>query len=97
MTCSSPNCPNASCIATDGFATPLCHDCWWLLGCPTIQPAILAPVVPAAMFAQVTRARRAVFAQLRDLLIRTDLQQPTSAAQLDWDDSRKLIPWGRQP
>jgi hypothetical protein len=92
MTCSSPNCQHDHCLATEGFDTPLCHDCWWLRGCPTIQPAILAPVVPAEMIDKVTAARRAVFAQLRDLLIRTDLQQPTSAAQLDWDDSRKAAP-----
>lgn len=88
MTCAF--CPSDPCLATEGFDTPLCHDHWWLLGCPTIQPAIFAPIVPAEMFPRVTETRQSALGRLRHLLCVREIT--TSAAQLDWVDSRRATP-----
>jgi hypothetical protein len=62
---------------THGFETPLCGDCWCLLGQPEIQPAFLVALpVTSPLFARVDQLRGRMFTRLRQLISSAAMRSP---------------------
>lgn len=78
------------CKETHGFETPLCGDCWCLLGQPEIQPAFLAALpVTSPLFARVDQLRGRLYSRLR-LLICSASMVMTGAEQFDMNTRRPV-------